>query len=121
MNDVTVRALVVTALVTAALLTAWMLERRRASKPRKIQTTGLRAGIYLFTSDTCAECNPARDLLVSSLGETGFTEIAWSDDPALFERLQIPQVPASLRVDADGSGRCWFGDPKRMLAVEVLE
>jgi hypothetical protein len=118
MNDVTVRALVVTAVVTAALLIAWLLERRRASRPRKIQTTGLQPGIYLFTSETCAECTSARDLLVSSLGTDGFTEIAWSENPTLFEELQIPHVPASLRVDADGSGRCWFGDPKRMLMAE---
>jgi hypothetical protein len=117
MNDVTTRALVITAVVTVALLIAWALERRRATRPRRIAASGLQPGIYLFTSEKCPDCASARQALVEALGEQGFVEVTWSDSPTVFERLEIAAVPASLIVDEDGSARCWFGRPDRLLAA----
>jgi hypothetical protein len=117
MSDVTIRALVITAVVTIALLVAWAVERRRSVAPTKLTETGLRPGVYLFTSDTCQDCVPARQRLVAALGEAGFTEYAWDGSPEVFERLEITHVPASMIVAENGSARCWFGQPDRMLAA----
>lgn len=116
MNDVTTRAIVITAVVTVALLIAWALERRRATRPRRIATSGLQPGVYLFTSETCPDCASARQVLSDALGEEAFVEMTWGESPAVFERLEIAAVPASLIVAEDGSARCWFGRPDRLLA-----
>lgn len=117
MSDVTIRAIVITAVVTIALLIAWAVERRRSIAPRKLDETDLGPGVYLFTSETCRDCVPARQSLLTALGEEGFTEFAWAESPEVFERLEISHVPASMIVAENGSARCWFGEPDRMLAA----
>lgn len=53
--------------------------------------------------------------MVAALGETGFTEYVWEDDPGVFSELGIDAVPAVLVVGEDGRGRLYPGQPDRAL------
>ena len=114
MEDVLVRLAVVGAAV-AVVGAAVGLQRLRAKAPRRLAGTGLEPGVYLFTSEACPDCGPAREKLLSTLGADRITEIRWEDQPEVFERLKIGEVPATLVVDSAGDGRLWRGQPDRML------
>lgn len=107
-------------LVGGALLVAFVLTlvlRARAAKtPLKIAATGLKEGIYLFSSSTCADCATAREYLGDKLGNDGFGERSWETEPGLFSRLGVEAVPATVIVDREGAGQLWPGHPEKALA-----
>jgi len=76
---------------------------------------GLGPGIYLFSSATCADCVPARARLVEDLGPSGFVEIRWESEPALFAELGIDAVPCTLVVSETGEATRFPGMPDRAL------
>ncbi len=98
--------------VVAAVI---VLLRWRAKAPRRISATGLEPGIYLFTSQTCPDCGPARETLFRVLGPERVKEIRWEDRPDVFKMLGVKEVPATLVVHEGGRGRIWPGQPDRML------
>lgn len=102
-------------LIASALLVATMVvavRRKMASAtPRPLPSTGLEAGVYLFTSADCDECALARAKLEDSLGEGGYAEIAWERQPELFADLGVDAVPATMIVVTDGSALLWPGQP----------
>lgn len=101
--------------IAGALLVASMVVavRRKAAltAPRRLETTGLRPGIYLFTSAACDECQTARAKLEEHVGERGYAEIDWEHSPEVFTGLGIEVVPATMMVAADGSALLWRGQP----------
>ena len=71
-----------------------------------------------FSSSACSDCPLARRTLADALGEQGFLELSWEDDPGAFDRLGVDAVPATLVVAADGSGTLWPGGAE--MALESL-
>ncbi|MGA7096614.1 MAG: thioredoxin family protein [Acidimicrobiia bacterium] len=99
-------AVAVTAVITLAL-------RTRQRSPEK--DVELPPGIYLFSSATCADCVIARDRLVGELGEVGFVEYSWEEEPALFTEMAIDVVPTTLVVRSDSTIERVAGDPVNLL------
>nr|PZN35840.1 MAG: hypothetical protein DIU67_02180 [Actinomycetota bacterium] len=97
----------------AVAVFAWAWNRARSRPRRRIASTGLGAGVYLFTSAGCDQCARARELLTASLGEGGFTEIPWERQADVFDRLGIKAAPSTLVVKGDGSGVWYAGVPRR--------
>jgi len=105
------------AVVLAVAASIALIQRRRALNPVKsLDAPGFDAGIYFFSSGTCATCDRARETLVLALGRDGYAEIAWEADPGPFENLQIDAVPAVMIVDDRGRGRLYAGQPDKVLA-----
>ena len=101
--------------VAAILILRKHGQRRRSVR---IHQTALGAGIYLFTSATCPDCETARSLLAGAIGLSGFVEKSWESDPGLFSDIGVRAVPATLIVtDADDS-TLFPGRPDR--ALETL-
>lgn len=118
MDDVATRAIAVVGVlgvVAVVVLTLRMVDRR--GRRGRLAATGLTPGIYLFTSNTCTECSPAREALEARLGKGGYVEVAWETERGVFERLGIDEVPCSLVVDDSGSASVWPGPPERMFSV----
>ena len=114
MGDVEFRLLLVgLALVIAAAAVAIRLYVLRRPR-RRMKATGLGPGIYLFTSKSCLDCAPVRERLAE---RTDFREIAWEDQPEVFERLGVEMVPATLVVEEDDSGWLWHGEPPEMISA----
>ena len=111
MDDLTVRLLVVLGAAVAVAVFAVVLQRVRSRPRRVIASTGLTPGAYLFTSVDCGECSRARTRLAELLGDSGYTEVAWESEPEVFQRLEVPAVPSTLLVAADGSGVWHAGVP----------
>jgi hypothetical protein len=110
MNEVWIRALVVVGALAFVVLIVALLRHPRRRGERLIGA-GLDPGVYLFTSETCADCLTARDRLVERLGANGFTEIEWAEDPDLFTNLGIEVVPCTVVVAGDGSAVRYPGMP----------
>lgn len=104
------------AAAATAVLVVWVL-RSRSRRPRRIDPSGMTTGVYLFTTATCLDCEPARRALVQRLGEDGFREVRWEEEPAWFGRLGIDEVPATLVVDGRGRGRVYRGRPGRSVRL----
>jgi hypothetical protein len=112
MDDPLARLLVVA--TAAALIGAWAFWRRRRQLRRSwraIWATGMDPGTYLFTSSTCGECVEARE----KIGRVAHTEVSWEEQPELFERLGVAEVPSTLVVMADGTGVLHRGVPGETL------
>ncbi|MEA1902065.1 MAG: hypothetical protein U9N56_00905 [Actinomycetota bacterium] len=109
------------ALIAGALVVAWLaslaMRRRSVGSPRRIESTGLVAGVYLFSSSACPDCGPVRRLLDEALGEAGYVEMSWEEQPGMFHDLGITGVPATLVVDQDGAAVVWPGKPDRALGT----
>ena len=114
MSEVWLRLAIVAAaaLVTLGLV---VLLRRREAEPAAVGVTGLRTGIYLFSSSSCVDCLTARGQLEDALGAAGFAEILWEDEPELFADLGIDVVPCTIVVSADGSAARYPGAPEKAL------
>ena len=91
-----------------------LILRFRAKAPRRLESTGLNVGVYLFTSSACPDCGPARDKLSEKLDD-GFVEMKWEEEPAVFEELGVSGVPATLVVEADGSGTLFSGQLEKVI------
>jgi hypothetical protein len=115
MSDLTLRlvliggALVVTLLV---LLTLRFINKRR---PTVIDPGDLLPGIYLFSSSTCLDCQPASAMMLETLGTDRFTEFTWEDHPQRFQTMGIASVPATVVVDSDRSALLFTGMPAKAL------
>lgn len=115
MSEVWLRVgLIAGALAVAALATV-ILRSRITGRPKILEATGLGPGIYLFTSAACPDCSSARRTLIDGLGEDGFVELRWEQEPGMFHQLSIAAVPATVIVADDGSGTLWPGHPEPAL------
>lgn len=99
-----------------AALAAIVLRARVHGRPRRLDGIGLDPGVYLLTSAACPDCASVRRTLTDELGQRGYTEVRWEEEPGVFHRLAIDAVPATLIVDEDGSGTLWPGRAKEALA-----
>ncbi len=122
MTDPVLRLLIVVLVIGVAAGVAAAQRRGTAWRRRPAELPGLPAGVYLFTSTTCASCPAARESLTAVLGPSGFAEIAFEDRPEVFARCGIARVPA-LAVVEEG-GRSWRAEgvvPARRVRRWVLE
>jgi hypothetical protein len=102
--------------VAGALLVVLIVVILRRPGPRGAgEAGGLDPGVYLFSSSTCADCDPARARLVEDLGPSGFVEIRWESEPDLFAELGIDAVPCTLVVSETGGATRFPGMPDRAL------
>ena len=115
MDDVWVRVVLLAGTVLIAGGTTLVLRRREAGTLRQVSGTGLAAGIYFFSSTTCPTCRSAREKMVDRVGEVGFSEIVWEENPRLISELGVDAVPAVLVVGENGAGTLYPGQPDRAL------
>jgi hypothetical protein len=101
---------------TAAILI--LRFRARGHPPVMIQQAILGAGVYLFSSASCPDCEAARRLLVEAIGPSSFVELSWESHPETFSDIGIGAVPATLIVTDAGSSTIYPGRPDR--ALEAL-
>ena len=111
MSDIWLRLSLIAGALAVAAIAAVILRSRMTGRPRLIEATGLEPGVYLFTSAACPDCSSARRILVDELGEEGFVELRWEQEPGAFHRLGIDAVPATAIVSRDGSATLWPGRP----------
>lgn len=119
MDDVWARvALVAGALVVAGLVAVWQRWRTRLPV-RDLVHVSLDEGVYFFSSESCPTCGRAREKLDAALGEEGYVEVAWEQDPAMYSTLGIDAVPAVLIVRHDGKATLYPGQPsKKVLGMK---
>ncbi|HYJ25327.1 MAG TPA: hypothetical protein VE027_10005 [Acidimicrobiia bacterium] len=110
MNEVWLRLAIVIGAVAVSLMIVAML-RRRPSAMGSRDIGALRPGVYLFTSSTCSDCTGAQERLQTMLGNAGYIEVRWEDDPGLFTHLGIDAVPCTVVVGDDGSASLHPGMP----------
>ncbi len=115
MSEVWARLLVVVAVLGIAASVGFLISLRGRRRPVPALTTGLEAGVYLFTSAGCADCRPAKQALVDVLGRDGFAEVRWEESPDLFTEVGIDVVPATLVVEEGGAGTVFRGHPTEAL------
>ncbi len=72
----------------------------------------------MFTSAGCDSCEVARAAYREVLGDDGFTELSWDDQPALLSRLGVEEIPTGTVIDAAGREVASFRlvPPRRSLA-----
>ncbi len=80
---------VVAATMTAGLGRAW----RRRPLHRRPRLEGWDPGFVLFTSAACSSCAVARQRLQTALGEGGYREVKWEDQPELLKSAGVEAVP----------------------------
>lgn len=115
MDEVGARVALVAGAMVVALLATVALRFRSSGRPRRIDIDGLDRGVYFFSSATCLDCAPARKALLDALGDGGFTEVSWEEDPGVLHDLGISAVPATLLVDEAGRGMLYPGMPDAAL------
>ncbi len=115
MDEIWIRLGLIAGALGMAFVVTLILRSRAGGSPRRLESTGLIAGVYLFTSSTCQDCRPARSKLTERLGDR-FIEMNWEREPALFHELGVVAVPATLVVEADGSGTLFPGQPEKALS-----
>lgn len=111
MSEIWLRLAVVAGVVLVAVALGSVLRAMRRDRPMVIDPGGLRPGVYLFSSRECLDCEPSRDQLVDALGEDGFVEVKWEEEPERFREHGITGVPATIVVGDDGSGTLISGAP----------
>lgn len=116
MSDIAVRLAVVGGALAVALLAMWLIQRRASGPIRRMDSTGLPSGVYFFSSTACDSCGRSRKELIGALGEAGFVEHGWEENPGLFADLGVVAVPAVLVVDETGRGTLFPGKAKKALA-----
>ena len=116
MDEVWARVgLVIGALAVAACVT--LIQRWRTRRPiRTVEVTGTAPGVYFFSSSTCPTCEQAREKLDARLGEEGYTEHAWENDPGPFSDFDIEAVPTVVILEEGGRGRLYPGQPDKALS-----
>lgn len=113
MSDFAVRAAIVGAIALVVLVVVWARRFTPARGSRR--DTVLEPGVYLFSSRSCLECDPARERLMEHFGRDGFVEVAWESDRRLFEETGIEAVPTTVLVAASGSTDFVEGVPGSVL------
>lgn len=114
MSEVWLRLVIVFGAVALSLLII-LMTRRWPRRSEAGDGRGLDPGIYLFTSATCSDCADARASLADILGDAGYVEIRWEEEPVLFTRLGIDGVPCTVVVGDDGLASLHPGMPDRAL------
>ena len=115
MSDVGLRLILIAGALAVAAIAVAVLKSRMTGRPRLLEASGLEPGVYLFTSADCPGCASARRKLVDGLGESGFVELSWEQEPGVFRRLGVDAVPATAVVARDGSATLWPGQPEDAL------
>lgn len=115
MDEIWIRLSLIAGALLIAGMATMLLRRRAGAHRRQIPNTGLAVGIYLFSSSPCLTCRTAREKLKDRVGETGFEEFVWEQEPGLFSELGVDVVPAVLVVEENGSGKLYPGQPDRAL------
>lgn len=115
MDEIWVRLGLIGGALLVAAISTMALRTRSSGRKRAVPETGLEPGVYFFSSSACPDCSRARRVLSESLGKDGFVEISWEADPGVFHRLGVDAVPATLMVEAGGSGTLWPGKAERAL------
>lgn len=115
MNELWVRVALVAGALAIAGVIALIRHRHARTGVHTVDAKSLDAGVYFFSSATCATCVQARAKLDSALGGTGYREFAWENEPDAFTRYGVEQVPALMVVDEGGRGRVYLGQPDRAL------
>ncbi len=106
------RVAIVVAVLATAGLGAHLLSRRSRTTPHHPPIDrALPPGVYLFSSATCAGCEPARRAIVDRLGPSGFVEISWEEKPGWFAEFGVGAVPATLIMTEDGVPTVYPGHP----------
>ena len=107
-------------LVTGALAVAACvisIQRWRARRPvRTVDVAAKAPGIYFFSSSACPTCDRAREKLDVRLGENGYIEHAWENDPEPFVDFEVDAVPAVVILEEGGRGRLYPGQPDKALS-----
>lgn len=107
-------------LVAGALAVAGsviLIQRWRARRPiRTVEVADAAPGIYFFSSSTCPTCEQARARLDARLGNDGYTEYAWEDDPGPFGDFDVDAVPAVVILEEGGRGRLYPGQPDKAIS-----
>ncbi len=116
MDELTLRLVLIGAALLVAAGVTTLTRRRARTAPRSIESTGLRPGVYFFSSSTCPDCRMARRALDEAIRDSSFHEFAWEENPGIFADLGVAAVPATLVVGADGTGTLWSGQPAGALA-----
>lgn len=111
MDDVWARIGLIAVVVVVALGVALFQRRRSLNPVRAVDAGDLDPGVYFFSSTGCATCDRARAKLDEALGDSGYTEISWEQDPDPFEEIGVEAVPAVMLVDERGRGRLYTGQP----------
>lgn len=117
MDEILARVGLVGGALVVAGAVALILRRRSRAPELDRDVPGFAAGLYLFSSTTCSTCESARNKLTAALGEHGFTEFVWEEEPQVFSDLEIAAVPAVLVVAEAGRGRLYPGQPDEALAA----
>ena len=117
MDEVWARLGLIAGALLVALVVTLVLRARARGAPQRLESTGLEAGIYYFSSASCPDCRSVRRKLTEALGESGFLEFNWEQQPGVFHDLSVDAVPATLVVNTDGSGTLYPGQPDRALAT----
>ncbi|HEX6299124.1 MAG TPA: hypothetical protein VF148_01505 [Acidimicrobiia bacterium] len=115
MNELWVRVALVTGALAIAGVIALVRHRHVRAGVHTVNARSLDAGVYFFSSATCATCVQARAKLDSALGGKGYREFAWESEPDAFTQYGVDQVPAVMVVDDGGRGRVYPGQPDRAL------
>lgn len=116
MDEVWARiGLVVAALAIAGLVIAFQRRRQRIPE-RDLVASQLTPGLHFFASRGCSTCEGAREKIVSTVGENGYVEHVWEEDPGVFSELGVDAVPAVLVVREGGRARLYPGRPDKALA-----
>ncbi len=88
-------------LVGAWAVTVAVGRRRGDDRPRVPADLGPFPTVFLFTSDDCGSCPPAREAVASATSGR-FVEYTWQVHPGIHGRLRIDKVPTTWVVDGDG-------------------
>lgn len=115
MNEPIVRLAIVAAVIVVVAAAAFRAGRRK-SAPSQVADAGLRPGIYLLSADGCEGCDAARQRLLARLGAGGFTELAWEEHRATFDRIGVRFVPSTLVVTGERRATLFPGAPESALA-----
>jgi hypothetical protein len=100
--DLAARLVVVTVAVAVVVVVGRFRSRRRPA-PLNVKGNFESPGVHLFTSETCDSCDVARRRYRQVLGEHGFVEHSWEDEPALLERLGVEEIPVGTVIGEGGS------------------
>lgn len=115
MSEIWVRLAVVVGALALAFVIAMVVRGKTRRRPVVIDAAGLRPGVYLFSSATCLDCQPARAAMEAVMGPGGYTEIVWDEQQGPFHDLGIEAVPTTVIVAENGSATMFPGVPDSAL------
>ncbi|MGH8957419.1 MAG: hypothetical protein ACRDVK_01960 [Acidimicrobiia bacterium] len=112
MSDLLWRIIILGLVAAAVIFSIWRFDRAKRAVPVRVTRPDLGPGVHFFSSETCATCTDARQVLQSVYGD-GFKEIRFEDDPNGFGALGVRSVPTVFVLDHQGAGIRIEGVPSR--------